>query len=635
MLLRHPGPKSKESLFGYVLRLSEENGYESPWRVHALAGLKQSETRTSGIKVKKLAAIARRPASELDEIAFAPSANHPRGARLLGHPLVPTDLNITKPKLCPQCVAEKGFIEAHWHLELMAACPIHQRVALSTCHKCGNRLSWFRPGLLECKCGGNLQEEGALHSISEAEASLLDVIRRRALTLPARKENLAALPQDQLMAMSLRSLLAVVRTLGKYRMVADADLGGTKKERIASDASRVLTDWPKNFIHLFTDLGRTLPATSVGGVGKQFSSIYSSLFKSKAIRPREQTDFLRVAFLDFAMNHWGRGFVDHKLLKQLGAPASKRYLTQTEFAARIGVEQSTAARLLNDQKVAFRRVKSGKSERILVDVSQSAIPRTSPGKIFRKREAARRMALSVSVLAALKREGLYEVNHLLPTRAGFHELDIETFRQKLMALAQCQSPPTGIGHECITLRSVMRGHHDSLATKMNVLRAIFSNDIAVVGNADGTPGGLELDGLAYKRFVQNARIRGAGNAATPAEVAKALGCDRDVVPGLVQLGLLDGSSMPIGLRITGESVEAFKEKYVCLACIAKRQGTSSRALMQRCHNNGIMVLSVPRMRAGKPQPFISLADTRGLAFDRDRAYFGRGGQEQDKIGFIE
>jgi hypothetical protein len=611
MLLRHPGPKSTESLLGYVLRLSEENGYESPWRVHELAGLKQSETRTTGIKIKKLATIARCPASELDEIAFGPSADHPRWARLLGHPLVPTDLIITKPKLCPQCVAEKGFIEAHWHLELMAACPIHQRVALSTCPKCGDRLSWFRPGLLECKCGGNLQECEP-HSISESEAGLLDLIRRKVLTLPANEENPAALPQDQLMAMNLRSLLAVVRTLGKHRIIADKDAASANEERVVSKASRVLMNWPRNFIDLFTDLGRTLPVTTASGVGKQFVSIYTSLFKSKSIRPREQTDFLKVAFLDFAMNHWGRGVVDPRLGKQLGATVSKRYLTQTEFAARIGVEQSTAARFLKTQNVTSTRLKSGMSERILVDTHHSTIARTSPGKILRKREAAKRMGLSVSVLEALKSNGLYEVNHLLPTRAGFHELDIETFSKKLLALAPGQYPSGCTAHERITLRAVMQGHHDALETKINVLKAVLSSEIATVGNADRTPGGLELEGPVYKRFVQDARIRAAGNAATPAGVAKALGCDAGTVPGLVQLGLLNGISTSRGLRIPGESVEAFKEKYVCLACIAKREGTSSRALMQRCHNNGISMILVPTTRRGGPQPFIMVTDLAGL-----------------------
>lgn len=612
LLVRHPAPNRTESLLGYVLRLSEMNGYVSPWSLYELAGMRQNETRTTGIKVDKLAAITGRVATQLEGIRFAPPANHPRWARLLGHPVVPTDLNITKPRLCPLCVAEMGFIEAHWHLEIMVCCPVHRLMALSTCLKCGNRLSWFRAGLLECKCGGNLRES-ELPSVSEAEASLLDVVRRKVLVLPVSEANPASLPQNQLLTMNLRSMLTIVRTLGKHRMIADGDTGWNIEQRVVSEATRVLMDWPRNFIELLTDLGRALPVTTTSGVGSQFGSIYHALFKSKAITPREQTDFLKVAFLDFAMNHWGRGFVDHKLVKQLGATIPRRYLTQTEFAAQIGVEPSTAARFLKNQNVSSTRIKCGRSERILVDAGQSAIPRTSPGKIFRSRDVARHLGLPVSLLQALKGNGIYEVNHLLPTRAGFHELDIEAFRRKLMALASCHDPSTGAGHECITLRAVMQGHHDSLETKINVLRAVLSTRIALIGNADGTPGGLLLDGTVYQRFVEDARGRAAGNAITPTEVAKILGCDRGTVPELVQLDLLKGEQSPVGLRITEESVKAFKQQHVSLATLTKSVGIRSRILMKRCEDHGINMLLVPTRRKGCPQPFILIADMGRLA----------------------
>jgi len=573
--------------------------------------MRQNEMRTTGIKVEKLAKIASRPVSELDDIAFAQSAKHQRWSRLLGHRLAPTDLNVTKPKLCPQCVSEKGFIEAHWHLELMVACPMHQCLALSTCPKCGTRLSWFRPGLLECRCGGNLQD-GELPSISQAEASLLDVIRRTVLALPVPAENRASLPQDHLMKMNLRSILAVVHTLGKHRMIANGSTSWNDERRAVEKASHVLMNWPQHFIELFVDIGQTLPAATAGGVRKQFASIYQALFKSEAIRPREDADFLKVAFLDFAMNHWGRGFVDRKLVKVLGTNVAKRYLTQTEFATQIGVEQSTVARLLKSQKASSRRVKCGKAERILVDASQSQIPRTSPGKIFRNRDAAKHMGLSASLLQFLKKAGVYEVNHLLPTRAGFHELDIEAFRQRLLTLAPRSESSSGVAQECVALRVVMQGHHDSLEIKMNVLRAVLSDKIAVVGNADGTPGGLLLERVAYHRFVEDVRNRAAGNASTPAAVARSLVCDGTTVPGLVRLGLLEGSETPVGLRITDDSIEVFKRQYVSLASVAKSEGTTSRAMMRHCKENGINMLLVPTRRRGGPQPFIRLADKRYL-----------------------
>jgi hypothetical protein len=290
------------------------------------------------------------------------------------------------------------------------------------------------------------------------------------------------------------------------------------------------------------------------------------------------------------------------------------WIRRTEHLGKI-IDQArgTAARFLKSQRVASRRVKSGKSERILVDISKSAIPRTSPGKILRKREAARCIGLSVSVLQALKSGGIFEVNHLLPTRSGFHEQDVEAFCRKLLALAPHPASPKGTGRECVTLRDVMQGHHDCLETKINILRAVLSNMIAIVGNADGTPGGLLLDGPLCRKSLDESRVRAAGNSVTPRRVAEVLGCDRGTIPGLVSMGLLQRSETPGAFRITNESVEVFKQNYVSLVSLTRSDGTSSRSLMKRCENHGINMLLVPTTRKGGPQPFIPIADTGRLA----------------------
>ena len=119
------------------------------------------------------------------------------------------------------------------------------------------------------------------------------------------------------MAMNLRSMLLVVRTLGRHRLIADGSTNLEDERQLISASARVLLDWPKNFIALLLDIGHRLQPSAKGGVRKQFEPIYSALFKNRAINPREQTDFLRVAFLEFAENHWDRGYVDSKLLKQV------------------------------------------------------------------------------------------------------------------------------------------------------------------------------------------------------------------------------------------------------------------------------------------------------------------------------
>lgn len=360
--------------------------------------------------------------------------------------------------------------------------------------------------------------------ICQPEAVLLDMIRRKTLGDPAGNSNLASLPQVGLMAMTLRSMLIVIRVLAKYRLIADDCTEQAHQRQMILAGSRVLQDWPKNFITLLKDLGKKLPADVGGGVGKQFEGIYRALFRNTAIE-QGNTDFLRAVFLDFAMNHWSRGYVDHKLIKEMGSTGPKRFLTQTEFAAQIGVRQGTAARFLKGSALASRRVKCGKAEWILVDANLNIIPRTSPGRIFRKREAARRLGISVSVLQALKEASIYEVNHLSPTRPGFHELDLEALNRKFVTLASGDKSSVSVGAKGVKLQSVLRGHHDSTMTKLNVVRALLTKEVAVVGSADGTVGGMLLDCRACRELVATARNAGAGNAATAQKLAVQLSCD--------------------------------------------------------------------------------------------------------------
>jgi len=608
LLVRHPAPYPTESLVGYVLRLAEENGYDSPWSVYSLAGLKQSEIRTSGFKLEKLAAIINRPASELESIGFSAPLNQPRWARLLGNNLVPTDLNIVNPGLCPRCIAEKGFIEAHWHLTLMVGCPVHECMTALCCPMCRKRLRLFRRGLLECGCGGNLME-CILPPLPKADAALLDIIRQKVLGLPANDENPLSLPRDQLIGLNLRSMLLVVRALGRHRLIADGSTSLEDERQLLSAAARVLLDWPNNFIALLLDIGKRLEPSGKGGVRGQFESIYSALFKNRAIDPHEQTDFLKVAFLEFAENHWDRGYLDPKLLKQARRKVRSRFITQSEFAARLGIHVLTATRLLEDQKIPSRRVQCGKSERILVDFSRNAIPRTCPGKIYMERDAAKRMGLSVAVLRALKNSGIFKFNHLLPSKGGYHELDIDAFTKRLLALAPPEGPASNIAGEHISLNAIMAGHHDSPETKVDVVRALLDRSLAIVGDTNGTIAGLLMDRAEYGRFVTSARSRAAEDTMPAYIVEKHLHCDASTVPGLLRLGLLEGHRSPTGLKITIGSVEAFKTKYLSLASIASSIGTTStRGLMHLCERNRIKLLLVSRTGQRARQPFIRISD---------------------------
>jgi hypothetical protein len=608
-LVRHPAPFSTESFLGYILRLSQLNGYVSPWTLFALAGMKQNEIRTTGIRCDRLAVIANRNVSELDAIAYSAPNGHPRWCRILGHPVVLGDVDLHAPKFCPRCVEEKGFIEAHWDLTLMVACPVHRCSSISRCRKCEEPLRWFRPGLLECECKARVME-GDQTIIPQELASLVGAIRRKVLKEEADIADPSLMPLSELLSMDLRAILSVIRTLGKHRLLAD-DIPSTNDPcQIVTRAAEVLANWPKNFIRLLQDLGKRMPVGGKSGVRGQFQSIYGSLFKNKAIACSNQIDFVRGAFLEFVTSHWDGGFVDHKLLKALNATTStrKRFITQTEFASRLGVQQSTAVRFLNKQEVPPPRIQSRRSRRFLIDGEKMTISKTMPGTIYRVRDAAKLLGFSVSVLQALKERGVYEVNNMLPTRAGYHERDIESLIQRLLSLSVTKNMVSMGMTEVIALRDVLWGHHDSTEIKVCVVQAILSKDLDAVANADGTAGGLLIDRNAYQAFVQLARNRAAGNASTPAEAAKVLQCDASTIPGLMEVGLLEGNKTPTGLRITDASIQEFKQTFVSLACLAKELHTTSRALMRRCAENDVEMLLAPSRRNCGPQPFLRLSD---------------------------
>jgi TniQ len=283
LLARHPEPLPTESLLGYVVRLTEANGCNSPRELYRFAGMNETETSASNFSCSKFAAITPHPVSWLERFAFKPSPSQPHALCLLGNTLGATDLNLTGARVCPDCVAEKGYIEAHWHIDLMVACPIHKRPAVWYCPRCKDRLCWMRSGLLTCKCGAPFQPPSNA-VFTQPELRLLELIRRKALgdqTLPAREPMML---DEQLATTSLCSLLSLIRFLGKYRMIASWSKRSQMGENILRAAAVVFTDWPVNFQKLLHDLSpQAADDIQVALVG-DFADIYTAVSNRAMIR---------------------------------------------------------------------------------------------------------------------------------------------------------------------------------------------------------------------------------------------------------------------------------------------------------------------------------------------------------------
>src|SRR5271157_2975925 len=613
-LVRHPAPFRTESLFGYILRLSEQNGYTTPWSLFLLAQIRQHEARSTGMKVAKLAQICNRPQNELQSISYRWPGDHRRSCRLLGHLLTPWELVVARPRLCPECVAEKGFIEAHFDLALMTGCPIHRRSLLCRCPGCMKPLRWFRPGLLECHCGTSLRNAD-LPAISGAEADLLDIMRRKILGLAAGRNYASGLPGSCLEVMNLQALLSLVGMLGRRRMVVDNGSDRRNAQHIVFAAASVLADWPNNFFRLLRGITEGMPTDASTGVARgRLGGIYRSLLNLRRIMPTEQADFLRIAFLDFVRNDWRPDFIDQKLMKRIRTGQSERFISRAAFARRYGIDTRAAARFLEDQGVPSRTFRWGKSERKLIDSAAATLSPTVPGKIYRLRQAAAMVGISSELLKCLKASGDFEVNHLLRTKPGFHELDIEAFIQRLNSLAPPVNPADLSSSKYVRFAIVARGWYGSVEAKAHIVRAVLSRKLPVVGDVDGTVAGLLVSYEGFQRLAHDERARAHGDTRTIAEAARQLDCNTRSVRRLVELEWLTASRASKALRVTEESIAEFKKRYVSLVSIARTTNSASWALQNICKR-----CNVPLLVASQPSKKSSQA-------------FIRAGQRQELLG---
>lgn len=585
-LVRHPGPYKTESLFGYLLRLSEVNGYWSVWPLLKFAGMKQFEARTAGMRVEKLAAIANRPVEELEAIAYYQddSVQH---CRLLNHPLLPTHLRLTKSAICPQCVKEKQFIEAHWDLNAMTGCPVHGCRLLASCPQCPAKLTVFRPRLLTCGCSNDLSNID-LPPISIEECELLDVIRRTVLRMPPDLNSRVGLPLQHLTKMKLHPLLGLIQVLGRLSRELST---GTAVDGNPSDtalASEILSNWPVRFHELLVSMITNEEEGFAGFSRGALSSLYSSLFKNQTVPDRSEVEFVLQACTDFAANRWGKGLADPKLLARFGMNGTQRFVGIGTTAKELGLHLKTARHLLNRESGTTNVANASNGERIVIDKEALKVNALLPGRIYWLREAAAKIGISVALLKSLRENGDFEVKCTPQHYRGFHEKDLELFISRIRAAV------TAGGGSAESTKSIKAALHDlrfSLIAQTEFLQRILKLVIPVSGPESSAICDLFVPGKDVTSVMKKV-CPWFFETITARDAAKLIGISVEDIRPLVDNKFLEPQNTPLGERLNRSSVEHFCRSYTPAETVAKSLKTSARKVTDICRQLQIPLLVI-------------------------------------------
>lgn len=611
MLVRTPQHMPTESLRGYVLRISETNGYDTPWHLLTHAGLSQSKMRTAGIPIEKLAAVLGRSSDALGDIAY--SYNDGAGEReysLLGHPLgkglkaVP--LRLARSFICPHCIAERGYIDAFFDLNVAVSCPFHRCKLVDHCPSCSVHLTWFRPGLLTCKCGASLADappEAVGAELTNLMTAIWGVLHRTPLIEFPRGTNL---PVAQLLATPLRVLSLKLPELGEFQIRSTGtDSKDSSNLELLASAGLALSNWPQGFHEFLGRLAKTNNKLSATTFGKRFEHLNNQFFKKR--RCGNDFAWLRDEFMRYGLATWDESALDKKMLR--GEQAQARFATKADLARRLNVTQATVLSWANQGRIKLKKTTTAFRPRYLADTQDPDLlqPLSAAGNVFKKREAAAYLGIPVRVLSRLKSTGHFSARHLAIQKQGFHQADLDCFREQLLALSQfvgkdsTEEPRTGLVDLARVLRKYRFHDHD---LKAGFIVAYLSGSI---NSAFRTGPGLEqlyFNKRDVDAFVSISRSGAAGESFSQMEAARLIGCDPQALTALIDAGYITATVGREGLRISSSSINKFAEQYVAICAMAKTLETTACRLIRLCGIGAIPLMQVARTHCASPVSFI-------------------------------
>jgi excisionase family DNA binding protein len=583
----HPDPRETESLWGYILRLSQSNGFRTPWAVIERAGMEQFEARGASIDVPKLAVVTGKDQVRLRSIGYQGGTDK-RSHALLGHRVPRTALELALPHMCPECVRGLGFIEAHWDLAIMTACPVHLRSAVQDCAVCGGKLRWFRPDLLHCQCGARIDTMRGT-SIAAEEGDLLEVMRAKVLGLLPLIDGSSGIPLNDLWRLELRDLLRLVNVLENCRRkLAGARVNTGDPSTATLAAVGYLRDWPAKFFELLADL-RALQADQGTTVRELYSPIYGAFLRRRDRARTDRFDFLRLPFLDFVSNHVEGKAADIRVMRSFGFNVERRFVTRAELARQLMIDPRAVSRSISNESSL---VSPGKNFQV-IDMQHFAWKGTQPGAILELRAAAKELELPAQVLKALHKNGEFRTDNLSAGHSGFHERDIALFRQRLLKCVKPHPHEGEIPEEDTRLGSVLADRRHSAVDKAALLGELLAGKVTATAGEDQSVIRIRLRTTELEQFWRRRLVMAHGDVLTGTDAAKRLGCSYEVLKSLIEAGKLPGRKSGSSWLIETKGVDAFVTNFVSISDLAQLHSTSSRKIQQICSRRAIPLLGIP------------------------------------------
>lgn len=275
-LIYRPVINKYECPLGYLVRLSEGNGFRHLGLLLAHAGLGWKNNRAPVRKILEgefeLGGILR--SVGIDNFALTPRLQS-------SHKISKTrNIFVKHPKLCPYCVEEDGYCKYSWSFLPVIACSKHNVLLVDTSSNHEARLSWYRGSILSIGEDGNVTNADA----KSAQKKVLDIsmyfegLIKSQFTVRSMNPVLVGLDLHE--AWSLTYFIAHYHLRLKGKQFQPLQYSNLELAAILSDVWSLLKNWPDSFYQMLSQyIDTPMSKRGSAGINKHFRDISEQLHR--------------------------------------------------------------------------------------------------------------------------------------------------------------------------------------------------------------------------------------------------------------------------------------------------------------------------------------------------------------------
>lgn len=332
-LLRSGKPKTDESLMGYIIRLTEQNGYPSPSWIINRARLTPSLNRFCSFVFRSpeafrlLSDLTGTSISELSSTAYPRATEYSFGYHLFfGVPIHPYSMRLGYPKVCPACLSESLYCRRMWDISVVTTCLKHKCLLIDECPNCKRQITWIRNRVSVCLCEYDWRD-ATVTLIKGSELSLTQHVHQLCGLSVNESILQERFHQSPIINLELRDLLLVLFFFAGLYQGLSISTGknllpmGRNRDfhALLTKVYSVFEDWPNNFYEFLcrrSEKERKVPIIRYrlkSTLYRDFGKFYTGLYK---VLSGSQFDFIRDAFIDYLAEEWDGGEISLAIQKK-------------------------------------------------------------------------------------------------------------------------------------------------------------------------------------------------------------------------------------------------------------------------------------------------------------------------------